>query len=155
MPISRIQFVAAAGLVAMLAGVAKAQQRTSPDRVRFVLTTLAHDSMEGRAMGTRGSMRAARFIAEQFRLSGLTPAGDSGFFQHVPLVVRTVEPNSAIAVDGTTLHLGADFGIAPGRADPRSLDGVQVIYGGVRGDTANHLTADQVRGKLVDRKSVV
>src|SRR5262249_14705794 len=66
--------------------------RVTPERVRFVLTTLAHDSMEGRAMGTRGSMRAAAFIAEQFRLAGLTPGGDSGYFQHVPMRIRSIDP---------------------------------------------------------------
>jgi hypothetical protein len=43
--------------------------------------------MEGRAAGTRGAHRAARFIAEQFRAAGLEPAGDSGYFQRVPLVM--------------------------------------------------------------------
>ena len=121
----------------------------TPDRVRFVLSSLAHDSMEGRGTGTPGSMRAAKFIAEQFRLAGLTPAGDSGYFQHVPMFTRAVDPKSAITVDGTTLRLGVDFAVAAGRADTRSLDGVQVIYGGVAGDTSAALTADQVRGKLV------
>src|SRR3982751_5404343 len=133
-------------LALSVANIATGQ--TTPERVRFVLTSLAHDSMEGRAMGTRGSMRAARFIAEQFRLAGLTPAGDSGFFQHVPLFVRSVDRSSAVTVDGTTLKLGTDFSVAPGRADPRTIDGVQVVYGGVRGE-ADPLTADQVRGKLV------
>jgi len=143
---------ARAALSALLvsASLAGAQgARVTPERVRFVLTTLAHDSMEGRAMGTRGSMRAAKFIAEQFRLAGLAPGGDSGYFQHVPMRVRSIDPASAITVDGTTLKLGVDFGTTPGRSDPRSIDGAQVVYGGVRGDDSNPLTADQVRGKLV------
>jgi len=143
----KITLRAAAAALVISTGFANAQ--TTPDRVRFVLTSLAHDSMEGRAMGTRGSMRAARFIAEQFRLAGLTPAGDSGFFQHVPLFVRSVDRSSTITVDGTTLKLGTDFSVAPGRVDPRTIDGVQVVYGGVRGEAENPLTADQVRGKLV------
>src|SRR5262245_21479739 len=91
------------------AGVASSQ--TTPERVRFVLSTLAHDSMEGRGTGTRGSMRAAKFIAEQFRLAGLTPAGDSGFFQHVPMVARMTDPSSTITVDGTVLRAGVDFAV--------------------------------------------
>jgi Zn-dependent M28 family amino/carboxypeptidase len=39
-----------------------------------------------------GAHRAARFIAEQFRAAGLEPAGDSGYFQRVPLV-RTERAN--------------------------------------------------------------
>jgi len=42
--------------------------------------------MEGRAAGSTGAHRAARFIAERFRAAGLEPAGDSGYFQRVPLV---------------------------------------------------------------------
>jgi hypothetical protein len=121
----------------------------TPEHVKLVLSSLAHDSMEGRGTGTRGSMRAAKFIAEQFRLAGLEPAGDSGFFQHVPMVTRAIDPASTLSVDGTTLRVGSDFSVTAGRADPASLDGVQVIFGGVFGDTANALTAEQVRGKLV------
>jgi hypothetical protein len=56
-----------------------------------LLTALAHDSMEGRATGTRGAVRAARFIAEQMRSAGLEPVGDSGFFQRVPIAIQTYE----------------------------------------------------------------
>ena len=152
MPFSRI-LRAAIALVVVPASTSFAQGSSravvTPEHVKFVLSSLAHDSMEGRGTGTRGSMRAAKFIAEQFRLAGLQPAGDSGFFQHVPMVTRAIDPSSALSVDGATLRLGSDFSVSAGRADPASLDGVQVIFGGVFGDTANALTADQVRGKLV------
>jgi Zn-dependent M28 family amino/carboxypeptidase len=46
---------------------------------------LAADSMEGRRTGTAGSARAARFIEERFRAAGLEAAGDSGFYQLVPM----------------------------------------------------------------------
>jgi hypothetical protein len=51
----------------------------------MLLSALADDSMEGRGTGTRGSMRAARFIATQMKESGLQAAGDSGYFQRVPM----------------------------------------------------------------------
>jgi hypothetical protein len=53
--------------------------------VRRLLTALADDSLEGRGTGTRGSARAAAIIAEEMRRAGLVPAGDSGFFQRVPI----------------------------------------------------------------------
>ena len=102
-------------LVALpFAAGAQMKSVVTPDRVRFVLSSLAHDSMEGRGTGTPGSMRAAKFIADQFRLAGLTPAGDSGYFQHVPMFTRSVDPKSSITVDGTTLRLGVDFSVAAG-----------------------------------------
>src|SRR5262245_27588652 len=66
--------------------------REDPASVCRLLSALAADSMEGRATGSRGAHRAARFIAEQFRAAGLEPAGDSGFFQRVPLI-RSERPN--------------------------------------------------------------
>ena len=65
--------------------------------VRRLLSALAHDSLEGRGTGTRGSEKAATLIANEFRAIGLEPAGDSGFFQRVPvaLVTRTGRDGSA------------------------------------------------------------
>lgn len=60
---------------------------SSPERVRFLLSALAHDSMEGRGTGAPGSARAARFIANRMREAGLQPAGDSGFYQRIPLAM--------------------------------------------------------------------
>jgi Zn-dependent M28 family amino/carboxypeptidase len=44
--------------------------------------------MEGRATATRGSERAARFIAGELAQFGVQPAGDSGFFQRVPVAMQ-------------------------------------------------------------------
>jgi Zn-dependent M28 family amino/carboxypeptidase len=53
--------------------------------VRRLLSALADDSMEGRGTATRGSARAATFIASELARYGVQPAGDSGFFQRVPV----------------------------------------------------------------------
>lgn len=57
--------------------------------VRHLLTALADDSLEGRATGTVGSEKAARIIADAMQRAGLQPAGDSGYFQRVPVAVVT------------------------------------------------------------------
>ena len=64
--------------------------------VRRLLTALADDSLEGRGTGTRGSAKAARLIANEMRAAGLEPAGDSGYFQRVPIavVMRTMRDGS-------------------------------------------------------------
>ncbi len=59
----------------------------TPAEVCRVLSVLAADSLEGRGTGTRGGAKAARFIAEEFKAAGLEPAGDSGYFQRVPIVM--------------------------------------------------------------------
>jgi len=61
---------------------------------------LANDSLKGRDTGSPGHEAAARYVAEQFRLAGLTPAGTDGWFQPV----RFIEVG--IAKEGVALALG-------------------------------------------------
>lgn len=56
-------------------------------QVRAVMSVLADDSLEGRMTGSRGSAKAATFIAEQMSAVGLVPGGDSGYFQRVPIAL--------------------------------------------------------------------
>jgi hypothetical protein len=58
-------------------------------RTAALLGALSHDSLEGRDTGSRGSAAAARLIAAELERAGLQPAGDSGWFQRVPLAWRT------------------------------------------------------------------
>ncbi|MEP6992115.1 MAG: M20/M25/M40 family metallo-hydrolase [bacterium] len=64
--------------------------------VRRLVSALADDSLEGRGTGTRGSARAAVLIANEMRAAGIEPAGDSGYFQRVPVVsaMRTMRDGS-------------------------------------------------------------
>ncbi|HWO88641.1 MAG TPA: M20/M25/M40 family metallo-hydrolase [Gemmatimonadales bacterium] len=55
-----------------------------------LLEALAHDSLEGRDTGTRGAAAAARIIAAALQRAGVQPAGDSGFFQRVPLARQNI-----------------------------------------------------------------
>jgi len=126
-------FLAAIGSAGAQAPVCRAADRaatsTSPEdpaTVCRVLSALAHDSMEGRATGSTGAHRAARFIAEQFRAAGLEPAGDSGYFQRVPLV-RTERANGR-----------SSYGLAPSFAArdtfPQSRRGIDVnVIGRITG----------------------
>jgi hypothetical protein len=55
------------------------------ERTFALLSALSDDSMEGRDTGSRGGAAAARLIAAELERAGLVPAGDSGWFQRVPL----------------------------------------------------------------------
>jgi Zn-dependent M28 family amino/carboxypeptidase len=69
------------------------EARRISEHVRF----LANDLLEGRGPGTRGGDIAANYIAAQFALYGLKPAGDNGsFLQKVEFVgVKTLPATSA------------------------------------------------------------
>src|SRR5690349_24066144 len=64
-----------------------AAQDISPARIRAHVKFLSSDLLEGRGPGTRGDQLATEYIATQFALAGLQPAGDHGtYFQQVPLI---------------------------------------------------------------------
>ena len=65
------------------------------ERTRLLLTALADDSMEGRRVATAGEARAARFIAARLREAGIEPAGDSGYFQRLPMANTTTRTRLA------------------------------------------------------------
>jgi Zn-dependent M28 family amino/carboxypeptidase len=63
-----------------------ALQKIDPEHIRANVRFLSHDLLEGRGTGQRGGDIAAEYIATQFWLDGLKPAGDNGtFFQNVPM----------------------------------------------------------------------
>ena len=115
------------------------------------LYVVADDSMQGREAGTIGAMKGTAYLANELKKLGLKPAGDSGtYFQSVPLIVRKFSGNTSFSVNNTLMTAFADFVALPFRgAAPRPLNGVQVVYGGVYGDTQNVITAAQAAGKLV------
>ncbi len=57
----------------------------TPAEVMTLLTRLSHDSLRGRRTGSPGAFMAATMIAREMQRLGLEPAGDSGYFQRVPL----------------------------------------------------------------------
>src|SRR5271165_3525929 len=64
-----------------------ALQKVDPEHIRAHVRYLSLDLLEGRGTGQRGGDIAAEYIATQFWLDGLKPAGDNGtYFQKVPLV---------------------------------------------------------------------
>ncbi len=68
-------------------GAYAAMETISPERIRAHVRFLAHDLLEGRGTGQRGGDIAAEYIATQFALYGLKPAGDNGtYMQKVPMV---------------------------------------------------------------------
>jgi len=73
-------------------------QRVDPERIRAHVRFLSDDLLEGRGTGQRGGDIAAQYIATQFALYGLKPAGDNGtYVQKVPMVGITPQPATTFA----------------------------------------------------------
>ena len=88
-----------------------ALETINPEHIRWHVKYLSHDLLEGRGTGQRGGDIAAEYIATQFALYGLKPAGDHGtFMQKVPLVGMTTLPEttySLIPKQGEAMKLKA------------------------------------------------
>ncbi len=89
--------------VAKIAALPPAAERAmasiDPEKIRAHIKFLAHDLLEGRGTGQRGGDVAAQYIATQFELYHLKPAGDNGtYLQKVPMVGVTTEPSSTYSL---------------------------------------------------------
>jgi Zn-dependent M28 family amino/carboxypeptidase len=97
------------------ANVAAAMRGIDAERIRAHVRYLSDDLLEGRGTGTRGSDLAAKYIATQFALEGLKPAGDDGgYLQKIEFTGVHTLPATAFALrpeHGSTLELkfGEDF----------------------------------------------
>jgi Zn-dependent M28 family amino/carboxypeptidase len=70
----------------------------SGERMRAHVKFLASDLLEGRGVGTRGGDLATEYIATQFALAGVKPAGDVGtYFQNFTLIGTSPQPDSQMS----------------------------------------------------------
>jgi len=100
---------AAAPSVHFAPAAVAAFQKIDAERIRAHVIFLSHDLLEGRGTGQRGGDIAAQYIATQFALYGLKPAGDNGtYMQKVPMV-------------GVTRTADTTFSIVPASGSPREL----------------------------------
>jgi len=76
-----------------------AMAAVDPERIRAHVRFLASDLLEGRGTGQRGGDIAAEYMATQFALYGLKPAGDNGtFMQKVPLEGIATQDDSTLTL---------------------------------------------------------
>jgi Zn-dependent M28 family amino/carboxypeptidase len=95
--LSSAQAAEAAPQLGLPSDVTTSMETIDPHRIAEHVRFLANDLLEGRAPGTRGGDIAANYIAAQFALYGLKPAGDNGsYLQRVDFVgVHTLPSTTA------------------------------------------------------------
>lgn len=100
----------------------------------MLLSALADDSMEGRRVATVGEARAARFIAARMREAGIEPAGDSGYFQRLPMAstttrTRTANGQDRVRTGAAVLPSFADLDTVPAERRLTSVNVLGVLRG--------------------------
>jgi hypothetical protein len=136
---------------------------STPASARRLLSVLAADSMEGRAIWKPGSDRAAKYLAEQMRALGLVPGGDSGYFQKIPgalqangRVVRLARLADLDTVPADRRRMAVNVvGILPGKGNgPDSVIIIAAHYdhigitAPVNGDSINNGADDDASGTV-------
>ena len=132
------------------------------DELRRDLTVFASDSFRGREAGTADERRAARFLAQRLAALGVEPAGDSGFYQKVPLVSRRLTSATAFTITsptGTTSVSASDHLIpltffAPGAPLPRTYADGGIVFAGY-GLSRPDLNRNDFSGLSAEGKVVV
>jgi Zn-dependent M28 family amino/carboxypeptidase len=117
---------------------------------------LASDKLQGRATGSTGYLKAAKYVAKKFAKEGLKPAGTDGFFQPVKFEVRGIdEARSSLSLvqDGKTvpLKLGDDAILRPAGDPTAQIEATAVFVGyGMSVPEANYddLTGLDLHGKI-------
>ena len=124
------------GSVRLTSTAIAAMQNISPERIRAHVRFLADDLLEGRGTGQRGGDIAAAYLATQFALYGLKPAGDNGtYMQKVPMVGVTALPQSTFSIVPQTgetmaLKLGDEYVVSNQTQQPSSDLDADMVYVG-------------------------
>lgn len=87
-------FFASMTVLLVIPTAAQAQEKPliNESEYKAHLKFLAHDLLEGRAVGVRGGELAALYIATQFEAAGLKPISEEqGYFQRVPMIGITTK----------------------------------------------------------------
>ena len=107
-------------------GIEQAAASITPADMYRRIAWLASDELGGRNTPSPGLEMAAKYIADEFRAFGLSPAGDSGtFIQRYPYTRSGfVADRTSLRFDlggkGTALKHGVDFFVLPGASDTAS-----------------------------------
>ena len=140
--------------------VKTAEASIDAEKIRAHVKFLADDLLEGRAPGLRGGDLAATYIATQFALYGLKPAGDHGtYLQQVKFFGMTVKRNvssmSLVPAQGAPIALsfGPDYVVNNPRHEAVADIDAPIVFVGY-GVTAPEFGWDDyanvdVKGKVV------
>jgi Zn-dependent M28 family amino/carboxypeptidase len=150
----------AGGAIARPPSAAFAAMATiNPEHIRAHTRFLAHDLLEGRGTGQRGGDIAAEYIATQFALAGLLPAGENGtYMQKVPMVGITPLPETTFsfvpaAGTATALKVLDEYVVYDQTQQPHSQVDAPIVFVGYGIDAPEYNWDDyknvDVKGKVL------
>ena len=129
------------------------------DKMRQRVIRLSADDFEGRGPGTAGGKRAAQYIADEMKASGVKPGNGKSYFQNVKMVGVKADPNTKLNITDPTGSQSFNFGdefvaTTSAQKDQVSIDSEVVFVGyGIDSPIYNWNDysgpADDYRGKVL------
>ena len=122
---------------------------------------LSADDFEGRGPGTDGGRRAAQYIADELKSSGVKPGNKSSYFQNVKLVGVKADPQTVLRVgangasNGKLYKFGDDFVATTGAQTTDVSVNAEVVFVGYGIDIPLYSwndykgSTDDFRGKVL------
>jgi Zn-dependent M28 family amino/carboxypeptidase len=168
--VSKLTTAAAVLLSAVAGNNLQAQTKASPiaaveasvsaQNIRIQDQFISDDLFEGRYPGLRGGELAAKYIATQFALDGLAPAGDNGtYLQQVNFVGMKVIPDQTsfalIPAHGqpVLLKFGDDFVVSNQTLTPTTTLDAPIVFVGYGATAPEYYWDDyanvDVKGKII------
>lgn len=146
-------------LPVVIAFTANAQQIPSPDPFAKEITAedlkthlyrVAGKEFEGRETGTEGQRKAAAYIEDQFRASGLMPGNKTSYQLYYPIFHDSLL-KASIGVGGQVFHNYEDLSVVTWINHTSTIYGSEVVFvgTGVSDSTGDDYKDLDVRGKIV------
>ena len=142
-------------------GIAAVEASVRADNIRTQDQFISDDLFEGRYPGLHGGEFAAKYIATQFALDGLKPAGDDGtYLQQVNFVGMKAQPSATSFTlepakgDAVLLKFGDDFVVSNQTLTPMTTIDAPIVFVGY-GATAQEYDWDDYAGVDVKGKVIL
>lgn len=125
------------------------------NKMRERVIRLSADDFEGRGPGNEGGKRAAQYIADQMKASGVMPANKGSYFQNVKLVGVKADPNTKLLVGDRSYNFGDDFVATTGAQAASVAVDAELVFVGYGIESSLYKwndykgAADDYRGKVL------
>ena len=123
-----------------------------------LVKNLASDAFEGRAPGTHGEELTVNYIRDQMQRIGLQPGNGDSWFQDVPMIETTANPDTTLKIQrggaSEELAFGTDMVIGTRTGQPEiKIDGSDLVFVGYGVDAPeqnwNDYAGQDWKGKTV------
>src|SRR5688572_2971945 len=144
-------------LLSISISILAAQDLTSkfdPAKMRARVERLAADDFEGRGPGNAGGKRAAQYIADEMKASGVKPGNKGSYFQNVQMIGVKADPKTVLKVGNESLKFADEFVATTSAQKPNVSVDADLVFVGYGVDAPNYKW-DDYKGNPADYRGKV